>query len=130
MKTGSLLPQDVVGSESIEFETYIPTTTYIVILCFGLLVISIILEIIKIKMMRQRIERIKREVIDFIIVLMISLIGTIFCIKKIGLTKIRGIEHFCGSIWYIILSIILVISIIMVVRPLIYIIKQRRRKDD
>lgn len=123
-----LNPADFVG-ETIEPEICISESTYIVILCLGLLIISIILEIINVKMMKKA-KPIKREIVEFLIVLAISLIGIIFFVKENGVTTVRGIEYFHYSIWDTILYIILIISIIMVVRPFLYIIKQRRRKND
>lgn len=122
-----LNPADFVG-EAMEPEICISESTYIVILCLGLLIISIILEMINVKMMKKA-KPIKREIVEFLIVLAICLIGIIFFVKENGVTTVRGVECLHYSIWNTILYIILMISIIMVVRQLIYIIKQRKRKN-
>ena len=122
--------------------TYIPKTTYIVILGLVLLVISIILEVIRIKIMRKKSEEIINELIIFFILLEISLIVLIFYVCKFGLIKMMYDETGIGLtritsgglrifniidvIEFIIPCIILIITIIMVLRPLIYIIKYRK----
>lgn len=117
------------------YDTYIPKTTYIVILCLALLVISIILEVIRIKMMRKKLEEITNELIIFFIWLEISLITLIFYVCKFGLTRyyIRGVIDvfsFPYFIEFIPPRVVLIISVIMVLKPLIYIIKNRKKKKN
>lgn len=118
-------------NEEMLYYEYIPKTTYIVILCLALLVISIILEVIRIRMMRKKLEEITNELIIFFILLEISLITLIFYVGEFGLTRtIYGglkIFNIIDVIEFIIPCVILIISVIMVLKPLIYIIKNRKK---
>ena len=126
LKALAIKPEDIPNSLPINVETYIPNTTYILILCFILIIISAILEITKIKKMKQETSKaIKREVVLFTILLLISIIMLTFFISRQRFIVIKGIEGMIPhGIPNIVLNISVIINAILVIRSLIYIRKK------
>lgn len=112
--------------EVVEPEIYLPFDTYIVILCLFLLVLSVILEIIKLKNMKRNGENIKKEIVVFSIIFILSLVGEILYIATNELTAIRGIVCVHSSITLIGLYFSLILSIILVIKSLLYFIKPKK----
>ena len=125
LKALAVKPEDIPNSQPMNIETYIPNTTYIVILCFILIIISIILEITKIKKIKQETKAIKKEVVLFTMLLLISVIMLTFFISRQGIIVIKGIEGMIPhGIPNTMLNISVIINVILVVKPLIYILKK------
>lgn len=113
-----------------------PGSIIIIILCIVLLIISIPLEIIKIKIMRKKSEQIKREILIFCTLLGIAIIVLIIFVKisqlgilesvMIGDNYGHGTANVGGAIESIMQFITLIIITVIAIKPLIYIIKQRK----
>lgn len=114
-----------------------PGSIIIILLCLGLLIISITLEIIKIKIMRKKSEQIKREILIFCTLLGIAMIVLIVFVKvsQLGILESviigdsysgHGTANVGGAIESIMQFITLIIITLIAIKPLIYIIKQRK----